>query len=343
MAPAYTLARAAWRVHAVRGSVLPNAMMKKRHDWFRSFVLHGSVLPRIWVRVVVFTLVAVGETFANKWGWISFDLSWSTTAVMGSAVGLLIAFRTNSGYERFWEARTAWGAILNRTRNLARQVETLLEPAAKREAVLLMIAFAHGAKRHFWHDSGVVEADVLLGRERSLALQAPPGMPQRALLELGKLFQRARENGKMDSVDQSRLEEDVTVLIDQFGICQRIRSTPLPRAYVIQLRTALTLFLCAVPLSSGVAMGWVGPALVFVIAYVFLGMEQIGTELEDPFEHTENDVRLEEIAQKVEDDLLALCDVKVVDGATGAVKPAQRDGMPAVKMDEETHDRAALR
>lgn len=285
-------------------------MMNKRHDWFRSFALHGSVLPRIALRVVIFTLVAVGETFANKRGWISFDLSWSTTAVMGSAVGLLIGFRTNSGYERFWEARTAWGAILNRTRNLARQLETILEGDEKREAVFLMIAFAHGAKRHFWHDLHVTEVDALLGRERARALEAPPGMPQRALLELGKMFQRARKNGAMDSIDQSRLEEDVTALIDQFGICQRIRSTPLPRAYVIQLRTALTLFLLAVPLSSGEGVGWFAPVLVLVMAYVFLGMEQIGTELEDPFEHTENDVRLGDIAQKVEDDLLALCDVR---------------------------------
>lgn len=281
-------------------------MMHKRHDWFRSFGVHGSVLPRIWLRLVLFTLVALGETFANKRGWISFDLSWSTTAVMGSAVGLLIAFRTNSGYERFWEARTAWGAILNRTRNLARQVDTLLDKDAKREAILLVIAFAHGAKRHFWHQTDVPEVDALLGRERSLALQAAPGMPQRALLELGRVFRHARENGAMDSIDQKRLEEDVTALIDQFGICQRIRSTPLPSAYVIQLRTALTLFLFAVPLSSGEGVGWLAPLLVFVMAYVFLGMEQIGTELEDPFEHTENDVRLEDIAKKVEDDLLAL-------------------------------------
>lgn len=284
-------------------------MMHKRHDWFRSFAVHGSVLPRIWLRLLLFTLVSVGETFANKRGWVSFDLSWSTIAVMGSAVGLLIAFRTNSGYERFWEARTAWGAILNRTRSLARQVETLLEGEQKRQAILFVIAFAHGAKRHFWHHDSVPEVDLLLGRERSLALQAPPGMPQRALLELSRGFQLARKSGTIDSIDQSRLEEDVTMLIDQFGICQRIRSTPQPRAYVIQLRTALTLFLVALPLSTGESIGWFAPVLVFVIAYVFLGMEQIGTELEDPFEHTENDVRLEEIAQKVEDDLFALCNL----------------------------------
>jgi len=288
----------------------PTRMMHKRHDWFRSFAVHGSVLPRIWLRLAVFVLVAVAETFANKRGFLAFDLSWSTTAVMGSAVGLLIAFRTNSGYERFWEARTAWGAILNRTRNLARQIETLLEGEEKRDAILLMVAFAHGAKRHFWHDDRVPEVEALLGPERSRALLAAPGMPQRALLELGKIFQRARKRGAMDSIDQSRLEEDVTMLIDQFGICQRIRSTPLPRAYVIQLRTALTLFLFAVPLSSGEGVGWFAPPLVLVMAYVFLGMEQIGTELEDPFEHTENDVKLEEISRKVEDDLLALCDVR---------------------------------
>lgn len=284
-------------------------MMHKRHDWFRSFAVHGSVLPRIWLRLLLFTVVSVGETFANKRGWVSFDLSWSTIAVMGSAVGLLIAFRTNSGYERFWEARTAWGAILNRTRSLARQVETLLEGEEKRQAILFVIAFAHGAKRHFWHHDSVPEVDRLLGPERSLALQAPPGMPQRALLELSRGFQHARKKATIDSIDQRRLEEDVTMLIDQFGVCQRIRSTPQPRAYVIQLRTALTLFLVALPLSTGESIGWFAPVLVFVIAYVFLGMEQIGTELEDPFEHTENDVRLEEIAQKVEDDLLALCNL----------------------------------
>lgn len=304
---------------------MADSVMNKRHDWFRSFALHGSVLARISLRVAVFTLVAVGETFANKRGLISFDVSWSTTAVLGSAVGVLIAFRTNSGYERFWEARTAWGAILNRTRNLARQVETLLEGDAKREAILLMIAFAHGAKRHFWHDESVPEVDALLGRERSLALQAPPGMPQRALLELGKLFQHARKNGVMDSIDQSRLEENVTMLIDQFGICQRIRSTPQPRAYVIQLRTSLTLFLFAVPLSAGETIGWFAPVLVFVMAYVFLGMEQIGTELEDPFEHTANDVQLEDISQKVEHDLLSLCNVHGVDGGTRTAKLAPRE------------------
>lgn len=282
-------------------------MRTKRHDWFRSFVVRGSVLPRIALRLIVFTLLAAGETYANKRGWISFDLAWSTTAVIGSAVGLLIGFRTNSGYERFWEARTAWGAILNRTRNLARQLNALLDGDERREAILLAIAFAHGAKRHFWHEDGVPEADRLLGPERSRALQEPPGMPQRALLELGRLFMRARREGTIDSIDQSRLENDVTSLLDQFGVCQRIRSTPLPHAYVIQVRTALTLFLLAVPLSSGDRVGWITPALVFVIGYVFLGIEQIGTELEDPFERTLNDVNLGEITQRVEDDLLALC------------------------------------
>jgi ion channel-forming bestrophin family protein len=282
--------------------------MIQRHDWYRSFVVRGSVVPRIYLRVIVFTLVSVVETFANLRGWIPFDLPWSATAVMGSAVGLHIAFRTNSGYERFWEARTAWGAIVNRTRNLARQVHALFEGEERRDAILLTIAFAHGSKRHFWDDDAVLEVDALLGRERSLALQAEPGMPQRTLLDLGVLFTRARRRGRIDSIEQQRLEEDLTSLLDQFGICQRIRSTPLPDAYVIQLRTALTLFLLAIPLAVGGRIGWFTPALVFVVAYVFVGMEQIGTELEDPFERTLNDVKLDEITFTIERDLLALCD-----------------------------------
>lgn len=281
--------------------------MRKRHVWYRSFVVRGSVLPRIWLRVLAFTAIAVALTDAVRRGLVPVELPWSAAAVIGSAVGLHIAFRTNTGYERFWEARTAWGAIVNRTRNVARQIHALLDGEERREAILLVVAFVHGAKRHFWRDRAVPEADALLGRERSLALQAPPGMPQRTLLDLGHLFVRARRAGKLDSIDQQRLEADLTSLIDQFGICQRIRSTPLPDAYVIQLRTALTVFLLALPLSLAGRLGWYTPPLVFAIAYVFIGMEQIGTELEDPFERTHNDVKLAEISVTIERDLLALC------------------------------------
>ncbi len=267
------------------------------------------MLPRILFRLAVFTAVAAAETFANVRGLIPFELPWSVTAVMGSAVGLLLAFRTNSGYERFWEARTAWGAIVNRTRNLARQAHALFHAETTREVILLTLAFTHGAKHHFARSKSTPEVEALLGTERTRELHLAPGMPQRALLALSTLFARARREGTIDSIDQQRLEADVAVLIDQFGICQRIRSTPLPAAYVIQLRTALSFLLVSVPLAVGANFGWFAPFLVFVIAYVFLGMAQIGTELEDPFERTRNDVNLEAISGTIQDDLLALCDM----------------------------------
>ena len=103
------------------------------------------------------------------------------------------------------------------------------------------------------------------------------------------------------------VETDLTSLLDQFGICQRIRSTPLPTAYVIQLRTALAILLVLFPLGVVSHLLWYTPLTMFVVSYVLIGVEQIGTELEDPFEFTTNDVDLRGISARIESDLLALC------------------------------------
>ena len=280
--------------------------MSQRHAWYRSFVIHGSVVPRIFGRVLFFTLLSFGATYAHARGW-RFEAPLIVLTIIGSAVGFHIAFRTNSGYERFWEARTAWGAIVNRTRNIARQVHTLFEHDERREMILLTLAFVHAAKHHFWSDARAPEVDALLGEQRSRLLHEPPGAPLRALVDLGHLLRRARLAGHIDSVDQLRIEADITVLIDQFGICQRIRATPLPDAYVIQLRTALALLLVMLPLSLVDHLQWYTPLAMLGVSYVLIGMEQIGTELEDPFESTANDIDMRSISARIEADLLALC------------------------------------
>jgi ion channel-forming bestrophin family protein len=242
-----------------------HGLMARRHDWYHSFVIRGSVLPRIYLRLLFFTMVGFVLTYARERDWL-FDVPILPATIMGSAVGLHIAFRTNSGYERFWEARTAWGAIVNRTRNIGRQLHAMLDGDELREGILLTLAFVHGAKHHFWRDAHADEIDRLLGEARSRELHRPPGPPQRSLLELGHLLWRARRAGRIDSVDQLRVEEDLTALIDQFGICQRIRATPLPNAYVIQLRTSLTILLLFLPLGIQSRLGWYTPLAMFAPA-----------------------------------------------------------------------------
>jgi putative membrane protein len=292
--------------------------MARRHAWYHSFTVRGSVIPRIWVRVLIVFALSIGLTYLRSRDLI-LELPELVMGTMTGAVGIHIAFRTNSGYERFWEARIAWGAIVNRTRNIARQAHALLDHEDRKEVVLLTVAFVHASKRHFWRDEHVEEIDRLLGAERSRALHADPGPPQRTLLEIGRALRRARLEGRMEAIDLHRIEADLTTLIDQFGICQRIRNTPLPDAYVIQLRTALAITLLALPLALAGRLGWYTPPVMFVISYILIGMEQIGTELEDPFERTRNDVDMNTISANIERDLLAVC----ADEA-GPVEPRKR-------------------
>lgn len=249
-------------------------------------------------------------------------LSTGFHTLIGAALALLATFRTNAAYDRFWEGRKAWGAIVNRTRNLVRQVlSTVDDREAARRIARLTIAFVHGSRRHLWGEKTTSEAYLLLAEDEAAALEAPPGVPQRALLAIGDELGRLVRRGAMDSIDRSRIEEDVTSLIDQFGICQRIQRTPIPPSYTLQLRIMLLAYCLTLPAALVEPHGWTNLLLVLLVSASLLGIEEIGVQLENPFQHSVNDIDLRAISVTIERDLRALVDLPAPDA----------DGVPSTR------------
>jgi ion channel-forming bestrophin family protein len=287
----------------------------RRHWLQHLFTVRGSVIPQMALRVLLVTLPSFGVAYANSLGH-HLGVPSSVHAVLGTALSLMLAFRTNTAYERFWEGRKAWGAVVNRTRNLARQSYNLIADVELRNRIIVLaVAFVHAMKCHLWQDPPLPELTPLLGEEAD-ALLPPPGPPQRALLAIGELLVQARRAGHLDPIDHHRLEEDVAVLIDQFGVCQRIQRTPIPFAYVVHLRRFLVIFCLTLPLGFVEMLGWVTPSVVLVVAYGLFGIEQIGVEIEDPFEKTPNDLDLRGITAGIENDLMALAGLRATTDAT---------------------------
>jgi len=208
------------------------------------------------------------------------DLSLS---LFGSALALLIGFRTNSAYLRWWEARTLWGGIVNQSRTWARQVLTYPDPSAPRQfaiyAIQLQIAFAYSLRNQL--RNGEPEppfpepiADRLRGKQNvPLAILQLMAEHAAALLHSGHI-------GENRFVS---LQVTVTELTSMQGGCERIRNTPLPRQYDYWPEVFVYLYCLLLPFAIVNELGWLTPLMALIVAFVFLVLNQIGRNLEDPF------------------------------------------------------------
>lgn len=228
--------------------------------------------------------------------------------LIGAVLGLLLVFRTNSSYDRFWEGRKLWGGIVNDSRNLGRLTSTLLKEDAEllRRLLRWTMVFPWSVRYRLlgWKDIGCDTDDLPKG-DVKLTGQAEH-VPLAVARRLTEHVETARQRGLISDIQQSMLDGLISRLIDAVGACERIHNTPLPFAYMVHLRRALILFLATLPLAIVKEFGWATIPATLLISYVMLGVEEIGVEIEDPFGTDENDLPLKSICENIEGNLRGL-------------------------------------
>jgi ion channel-forming bestrophin family protein len=282
------------------------------HDW-RSHLLdiEGSMVREVFARVLL--CGAWAAAVVACYSLVSHRVAIPATvhSLVGVALGLLLVFRTNASYDRFWEGRRMWGAIINAARDLARGACVHLRgDRARRDAVVCWtIAFAYAAMNRLRGTSGFGPiAERLPPREVQEALAAP-NVPLHVAVRIAEHLRGGRDEGLLSDILLVELDQDVHLLIDHLGACERIHRTPLPFAYVVHLRRALILFCFTLPFALVRDFGWGTVLATLLVAYIFFGIEEIGVEIEAPFGHDANDLPLERMCATIEQDLLTLIDV----------------------------------
>ncbi len=276
------------------------------HSWWRHFLdLRGSMLRDIALRVSVIGLWAAGVTY--------YDLKVAHVHMpgllhnfIGVALGLLLVFRTNASYDRFWEGRKLWGGIVNETRNLARQAKVYLgsRPELVERIVHLTIAFAWSTMYHLRGKQELDKTIRFFRPEEVADLDKSTHIPLAVARRITEALEMARIDGAIDPVRQVAVEHNLEQLVDYLGACERIHKTPLPFAYVIHLRRALLLYAMSLPFVLVESFGWGTIPAVFILSYIMFGIEEIGVEIEDPFGYDDNDLPLEGICENIEKRLL---------------------------------------
>ncbi len=281
------------------------------HGWFDHFFdIRGTLLLEISVRVL--TCVAWAAVVVAFHLYVTpIGIPVTIHSLVGVALGLLLVFRTNASYDRYWEGRKLWGSIVNETRNLVRSGHAHL--AGDRELMLQLVrwtaVFPYTVMSTLRGDAVIGPAADDLRPEDRVELLTSQHLALHAAQKLTQILRLAYKKGLITDHLNVALDQNIQQLIDALGGCERIRKTPLPYAYVVHLRRAMVIYCFTLPLALVETFGWSTVIDVALVAYIYFGIEEIGVEIEGPFGHDENDLPLKDICDTIYKNVYAIADL----------------------------------
>lgn len=252
---------------------------------------------------------------------LSTFLPFSIALILGSALSIFIAFRNNSAYGRWWEARTIWGGIVNSSRVLARLIITFTDSHShqqnydmersekfKKDMIYKLIAWVHSLRLHLRKQENWFELKHLLSDEEYFQLEKSQNKPNYLQILSGKKIYEAMANGTLGGFDSFQMEGQLLALANYQGACERIKNTPLLRQYDFFTRVFLYTFIILLPFSligdfTKMNIDYLMIPISIIISFVFSIIGKVGEVNEDPFENRITDVPLTALCNTIERDL----------------------------------------
>jgi putative membrane protein len=290
-------------------------MAVEKIRWSRmAFQLKGSVISSIYQRVLGcgFFGIVISLLYYLK---LPVSQPILGNVIPSIVLGLLLVFRTNTAYDRFWEGRKAWGSIVNTVRNLARQIWVSIDEVSPEDrehkvaALRLLVAFAVTTKLHLRGEKVNSELEELMPESRYIKLYTMNHPPLEVAFWIGDYLQQQYDRHCLNSYQLTSMQELLNSLVDNLGACERILRTPMPLAYAIHLKQLLLLYCCLLPFQMVETLGWWTGLIVALISFTLFGIEAIGLEIENPFGYDANDLPLDAICDTMKrniDDLISL-------------------------------------
>ncbi len=268
------------------------------------------VIQYVKTEIAFAILVSLSVYELHYYGFMAITLPFSIAAILGSALAIFIAFRNNSSYSRWWEARTLWGGIINSSRVMARLIITFSDSHSqqanydkerseefKREMIYKLIAWAHSLRLHLRRQGDVSELENFLSAQEYEFIRNAQNKPNQVHMLTGKKIYEAMANGTLGGFDSFQIEGQLLALANYQGGCERIKNTPLLRQYDFFTRLFLYTFMLLLPFSligdfSKMNLGYLVVPVSIIISFVFSIIGKVGEVNEDPFENRITDVPL---------------------------------------------------
>lgn len=278
-------------------------------------VLDWRIIVRIaWKRML--SLAIVSTTVAIVYRVYGADVSISTlpASILGIAIAFLIGFRVNSAYERWWEARKIWGAIVNDSRTFARQVLTMVNTsfrpeASSQEVTGLQKQLIYGQIGFVWALNWNLrknpvqmntDASVFFSNEEWLALSTSANVPNAILTLLGQKLEETRQKGLTEDFRHMQMDNTLSRLTESMGMAERIKNTVFPRQYSYYSTLFTKVYSYMLPFVLVPDTGFWVILFTCLIGFVFFALDSIANGIDNPFNNSLNDTPMTAISRTIE-------------------------------------------
>ena len=223
-------------------------------------------------------------------------------SLIGFVISLLLVFRTNTAYDRWWEGRKSWGSILNDSRNVAIKLSAILSDSEDRFFFRRMLPnFAFAAKEHL--RKGVKFEELDLTADELLVISQREHVPNAISEKIYQKLIELKKTGKISEQEFIVLDRNINSLIDSVGICERIKNTPIPFSYSLFIKKFIFIYVTTLPLAFVVQFGYFSALIATFVFYVLVSMEVLAEEIEDPFGEDDNDLPTDMMSNKIKENV----------------------------------------
>jgi putative membrane protein len=276
-------------------------------DWITFiFKFHKSdTIRQLFPMLVLIALYAAGVAYLEIEYWKLADNSHVKNitlmhGILSFVISMLLVFRTNTAYDRWWEGRKLWGSLVNNSRNLAIKLAAYLpkEDAENRLFFKKIIpAYAYALKNHLNHESTRTELfdDEILNKK----IQHDKHVPNQVALMIIKRIERLYQEKKLTNEHVIVLNSELQSFTDVCGACERIKNTPIPYSYSAFIKKFIFFYVMTLPFGYVFSLGYYVIPVVCFIFYVLASLELIAEEIEDPFGGDANDLPTTKIAGNI--------------------------------------------
>ena len=216
--------------------------------------------------------------------------------MLGFVISLLLAYRTNTAYDRWWEGRKLWGSLVNNSRNLAIKLSAILKDEQDKKYLRFLIpTYASILSKYLSNE----EVGQILFENVELKINHEKHKPNQVAQVLFQKIHDLHQSGKISGEQLIIINAELQSFTDVCGACERIKNTPIPYSYSAFIKKFIFFYVMTLPFGYVFSLGYyVVPVVVFIF-YVLASLELIAEEIEDPFGTDANDLPTGKIAENI--------------------------------------------
>ncbi|WP_338586347.1 bestrophin family protein [Pseudomonas sp. MAG733B] len=264
--------------------------------------LKGSIAKRIARRSLMVTLLASAIVLIETLHPSYFSkVSATPFTLLGLSLSIFMSFRNNACYDRWYEARKAWGDVIVETRSMIRETLIIQDASVRHQILSNLCGFAHALNARLRKENELAASGDWL---QPMPKGSTSDVTGQILLNVGQQCSTLNESATISDWRYTIMANHLANLTRSQAVCERIKNTPLPFPYTLLLHRTIYLFCILLPFAMAEPLGWLTPVFTAIVSYTFFGLDAIADELEDPFGRDENDLPTDAIVRNIERDIL---------------------------------------